>query len=84
MRNALPIGFPKLVISTMASGNTVPYVGETDITMMYSVVDIAGTNFILKGILDNAAGAIPGLANAYWERCIKEKAGKKNEPRKKE
>lgn len=67
----------------MASGNTVPYVGETDITMIYSVVDIAGTNLILKGILDNAAGAIPGLANAYWERCIKEKEGKKNEPRKK-
>lgn len=68
MRNALPIGFPKLIVSTMASGNTGPYVGETDITMMYSVVDIAGTNSILKPILDNAAGAISGLAQAYWKR----------------
>lgn len=82
MRNALPIGFPKLVVSTMGSGNTGPYVGETDITMMYSVVDIAGTNSILKGILDNAAGAISGLAYAYWKRCIKKEQAN-NVPRKK-
>ncbi|KAF7874761.1 hypothetical protein EAF04_001935 [Stromatinia cepivora] len=82
MRNALPIGFPKLVVSTMGSGNTGPYVGETDITMMYSVVDIAGTNSILKGILDNAAGAISGLAHAYWKRC-KEEEQANNESRKK-
>ncbi|KAJ8064885.1 hypothetical protein OCU04_007191 [Sclerotinia nivalis] len=82
MRNALPIGFPKLVVSTMGSGNTGPYVGETDITMMYSVVDIAGTNSILKGILDNAAGAISGLAYAYWKRC-KEEEQVNSEPRKK-
>ncbi|KAK6611173.1 hypothetical protein H4I96_02771 [Botrytis cinerea] len=80
MRNGLPIGFPKLLVSTMASGNTGPYVGETDITMMYSVVDIAGTNSILKGILDNAAGAISGLAKAYW---LRNQAEEKNEPRKK-
>ncbi|CAD6439945.1 91d9e1ff-9cca-4349-a0d4-df20b60fffa4 [Sclerotinia trifoliorum] len=82
MRNALPIGFPKLVVSTMGSGNTGPYVGETDITMMYSVVDIAGTNSILKGILDNAAGAISGLAYAYWKRCTEEEQAN-NVPRKK-
>ncbi|KAI9646683.1 hypothetical protein NHQ30_004680 [Ciborinia camelliae] len=81
MRNAVPITFPKLLCSTMASGNTVPYVGETDITMMYSVVDIAGTNSILKGILDNAAGAVSGLADAYWGRCKEEE--KIQRPRKK-
>ncbi|TGO66343.1 hypothetical protein BOTNAR_0063g00250 [Botryotinia narcissicola] len=80
MRNALPIGFPKLLVSTMASGNTGPYVGETDITMMYSVVDIAGTNSILKGILDNAAGAVSGLAKAYQ---LRRQAEEKNEARKK-
>lgn len=70
MRNAVPISFPKVIVSTMAaSGNAGPYFGETDITMMYSVVDIAGTNSILKGILDNAAGAIAGSAQAYWGRC---------------
>lgn len=82
MRNALPIAFPKLIVSTMASGNTGPYVGETDITMMYSVVDIAGTNSILKPILDNAAGAISGLAHAYWKRSSSEHHTN-NSPRKK-
>lgn len=65
MRNACPIGFPKLMVSTMASGDIKPYVEETDITMMYSVVDIAGINSILKRILSNAAGAIAGMASAY-------------------
>ena len=41
---ALPVGVPKLMVSTMASGDTRPYVGATDIAMMYSVVDIAGVN----------------------------------------
>lgn len=61
-RDALPIGFPKLMVSTMASGNVAHYVGETDITMMYSVVDIAGMNPILEVILGNAAHAISGMA----------------------
>ncbi|RAL67529.1 hypothetical protein DID88_008284 [Monilinia fructigena] len=61
------------LFSTMAaSGNSGPYFGETDITMMYSVVDIAGINSLLKGVLDNAAGAISGLAQAYWVRCKEE------------
>ncbi|EGZ76903.1 Uncharacterized conserved protein UCP033271 [Neurospora tetrasperma FGSC 2509] len=68
MRNALPIGFPKLMVSTVASGDTGPYVGETDITMMYSVVDVAGLNEVLRGVLGNAAGAVVGMANAYYER----------------
>lgn len=56
MRFALPIGFPKLIVSTVASGNVNNFVGETDITMMPSVVDIAGQNSILSPILENAAG----------------------------
>ena len=60
-REALPIGFPKLMVSTMASGDVSHYVGETDITMMYSVVDIAGMNSILEVVLRNAARAIAGM-----------------------
>jgi uncharacterized protein (UPF0261 family) len=65
MRDALPVGFPKLIVSTMASGDVKPYIEETDITMMYSVVDIAGTNSILNQILSNAAGAITGMALSH-------------------
>lgn len=62
---ALPVGVPKLVVSTMASGDTRPYVGATDITMMYSVVDIAGLNQISERIMANAAAAIAGMAESY-------------------
>ena len=65
MRNCCPVGFPKLQVSTMASGDMKHYIEETDITMMYSVVDIAGINSILKRILGNAAGAIVGMTTAY-------------------
>jgi uncharacterized protein (UPF0261 family) len=61
---ALPVGVPKLLVSTMASGDTRPYVGTTDISMMYSVVDIAGINAISEKILTNAAAAIAGMAKA--------------------
>jgi uncharacterized protein (UPF0261 family) len=57
----LPVGMPKLLVSTMASGNTAPYVDVKDITMMYSVVDIAGLNPLSRRILANAAGAIEGM-----------------------
>lgn len=60
----LPVGVPKLMVSTMASGNTAPYVDVKDITMMYSVVDIAGINPISSRILANAAGAISGMLAA--------------------
>jgi uncharacterized protein (UPF0261 family) len=60
----LPVGVPKLIVSTVASGDTRPYVGAKDVTMMYSVVDIAGVNRISAGILANAAGAIAGMAKA--------------------
>jgi uncharacterized protein (UPF0261 family) len=57
----LPVGVPKLMVSTMASGNTAPYVGPTDIAMMYSVVDIAGLNSISRKVIGNAAHAIAGM-----------------------
>lgn len=59
---ALPVGLPKLIVSTMASGNTQPYVGLSDITMMYSVVDVAGLNVVSRRVLSNAASAICGMA----------------------
>lgn len=65
MRDALPIGFPKLIVSTVASGDTGPIVEETDITMMYSVVDIAGLNQVLRNVLSNAGAAIAGMARSY-------------------
>ncbi len=55
---------PKLIVSTVASGDTRPYVGASDVTMTYSVVDIAGINQISARILANAAGAIAGMATA--------------------
>ena len=57
----LPVGGPKVLVSTMASGNTAPYVDVKDLTMMYSVVDIAGLNPLSRRILANAAGAIVGM-----------------------
>ena len=60
----LPVGVPKLIVSTMASGDTRPYVGTSDIAMMYSVVDIAGINGISEKILSNAAAGIAGMARA--------------------
>jgi uncharacterized protein (UPF0261 family) len=70
---ALPVGVPKLMVSTVASGDTRPYVGAVDVTMMYSVVDIAGLNRISERILTNAAGAIAGMAKA----TVPERAGSK-------
>lgn len=61
---ALPIGVPKLMVSTVASGDTSPYVGSVDVTMMYSVVDISGVNSVSARIMSNAAGALAGMAGA--------------------
>lgn len=79
MRDALPVGFPKLLVSTMASGDVGPYIGETDISMMYSVVDIAGRNRVLEGVLDNAAGGIAGMASSFLKRERGEKDKKVEE-----
>ncbi len=58
---ALPIGLPKLMVSTVASGNTAGYVDCSDITMMYSVVDVAGLNVVSRTVLGNAAHAMAGM-----------------------
>ena len=60
---ALPYGFPKVMVSTMASGNVAPWVDIKDITMMISVTDILGLNAVTRKILANAAGAVCGMAN---------------------
>lgn len=62
---ALPVGVPKLMVSTVASGNVAPYVGPTDIAMMYSVTDVAGLNAISRKIIANAAHA--AAAMALWQ-----------------
>lgn len=59
---ALPIGVPKLMVSTVAAGNVTDYVGACDIAMMYSVTDIAGLNDISRQVIGNAAHAIAGMA----------------------
>ena len=61
---ALPIGFPKLMVSTLASGQTAQYVGAKDIVMFPSIVDVAGLNRISRQILTRAAGAICGMVEA--------------------
>ena len=65
---ALPVGFPKLLVSTMASGDVGPYVGEADATLMYSVVDVAGINSVSAQVFGNAAAAIAGMAKAHEAR----------------
>lgn len=62
---ALPIGIPKLIVATIATDAPQPNVGDTDITMMYSVVDITGVNRISERILTNAAAGIAGMSQAY-------------------
>ncbi len=61
---ALPVGVPKLMVSTMAAGNTRDYIGASDIAMMASVTDVAGINSISGRILANAAAAMAGMVNA--------------------
>lgn len=61
---ALPIGLPKLLVSTMASGDVSPYVGTKDVCVLYSVVDVAGVNRISRLVLGNAAAAMAGMVAA--------------------
>jgi uncharacterized protein (UPF0261 family) len=58
----LPVGVPKLMVSTLAAGDVKPFVGGSDITMMYSVTDVSGLNRISRVVLGNAAHAIAGMA----------------------
>ena len=75
----LPIGVPKIMVSTMASGNVEQYVGTSDIIMMPSIVDVAGLNKISKTVYRNAILAIAGmilqndqlkLENLEEEQCL--------------
>jgi uncharacterized protein (UPF0261 family) len=59
---ALPVGVPKVMVSTVASGNVEQYVGPSDIMMMHSVADVQGINTITREVLSNAAHAISGMA----------------------
>ena len=61
---ALPVGVPKLLVSTVASGDVAPYVGIADVTMMHSVVDVSGVNSISRKIYTNAAAAIAGMVQS--------------------
>jgi uncharacterized protein (UPF0261 family) len=58
---SLPVGVPKLMVSTVASGNTAPFVGCSDIALLHSVVDVAGINAVSRRVLGNAAGAMAGM-----------------------
>lgn len=62
LRN-LPIGVPKIIVSTVASGNVAPYVGASDMTLMYSVTDVEGLNRISRQVLGNAAHAMAGMVS---------------------
>jgi len=61
---ALPIGVPKVLISSVASGNVGPYVGPSDIMMLYSVTDVAGLNSVSRQVLANGAAAMVGMVKA--------------------
>eukprot|EP00555_Chaetoceros_dichaeta_P001055 CAMPEP_0198276452 /NCGR_PEP_ID=MMETSP1447-20131203/65316_1 /TAXON_ID=420782 /ORGANISM="Chaetoceros dichaeta, Strain CCMP1751" /LENGTH=689 /DNA_ID=CAMNT_0043971405 /DNA_START=145 /DNA_END=2215 /DNA_ORIENTATION=+ len=64
----LPIGFPKIMVSTMASGDVGAYVGCTDVTLMHSVADIAGLNAVTRVVLENAGAAVASMAIGWAKR----------------
>jgi uncharacterized protein (UPF0261 family) len=64
---ALPVGVPKLMVSTLASGQVQPYVGTRDVMMLYSVVDISGLNRVSRAVLDNAAAAMAGMVSPKFQ-----------------
>jgi uncharacterized protein (UPF0261 family) len=72
---ALPVGTPKLMVSTVASGNVAPYVGPNDLAMMYSVVDVAGLNAISRQVIGNAAHAAAGMALNRVPASVSDKPG---------
>jgi uncharacterized protein (UPF0261 family)/ABC-type branched-subunit amino acid transport system ATPase component len=61
---SLPIGVPKVLISSVASGNVAPYVGPSDIMMLYSVTDVSGLNSVSRQVLANGAAAVVGMVKA--------------------
>lgn len=79
---ALPVGLPKLMISTMASGDVRAYVGATDITMMHAVTDVQGLNRVSRLVLGNGARAIAAMAKARLAELRRESAPRRAEPEK--
>jgi uncharacterized protein (UPF0261 family)/ABC-type branched-subunit amino acid transport system ATPase component len=71
---ALPIGVPKVLISSVASGNVAPYVGPADVMMLYSVADVAGLNSVTRQVLANGAAAIVGMVKARAESDERQRA----------
>ncbi len=71
--HVLPVGVPKVMVSTVASRNMAKIVGTKDITMIHSVADILGVNAILGNILDKAAGAICGMVKSEWKPEMEKK-----------
>ncbi|UPJ56830.1 ABC transporter permease [Bradyrhizobium sp. 192] len=65
---ALPVGVPKLIVSSVASGDVGPYVGPADITMMHSVTDVQGLNSISRAVLANGAHALAGMVKARLDQ----------------
>ncbi|WP_267714951.1 Tm-1-like ATP-binding domain-containing protein [Streptomyces sp. CoH17] len=64
----LPVGVPKLLVSTMAAGDVTPYVGAVDVTLMYAVVDVAGINSLSEQVFGNAAAGVSAMAREYARR----------------
>lgn len=69
----LPVGVPKVMVSTVAAGDTTNYVGIKDVTMIPSVVDVAGINRISRRIFANAAGAIAGMVETEVQEAAEDK-----------
>jgi uncharacterized protein (UPF0261 family) len=78
---ALPFGVPKLMVSTLASGQVKSFVGVRDILMMHSVVDISGINRISRTVLTNAANAMAGMISLFSARAVQGAARALNEDR---
>jgi len=72
---ALPVGVPKVMISTVASGDVAQYVGASDIMMMYSVTDVQGLNRISRRVLANGAGALAGMVADAREAAAEQRGG---------
>ncbi|MBR0953754.1 ABC transporter permease [Bradyrhizobium canariense] len=71
----LPVGVPKLIISSVASGDVGPYVGPSDITMMHSVADVQGLNSISRAVLANGANAVAGMVKARLDQHARKDRG---------
>jgi uncharacterized protein (UPF0261 family) len=77
---ALPVGVPKLMISTVASGDVRAYVGASDVTIMHSVTDVQGLNRISRVVLGNGARAMAGMAKARLAELRRQPAARAGDP----